>query len=60
MRRRKIVQWGLGYVAGARALLQGLQFLVQTFGWPGRIVQLATVALAVGLAIVLVVALVSR
>jgi TolB-like protein/Flp pilus assembly protein TadD len=56
LRRRKIVQWGLAYVAGAWALLQGLQFLVQTFGWPGRIVQLATVALGVGLAIVLVVA----
>lgn len=56
LRRRKIVQWSLGYVAGAWALLQGLQFLTQTFGWPARLVQLATVGLGFGLAIAWVLA----
>ena len=33
LRRRKVVQWGFAYVAGAWALLQGIDFLVDAFHW---------------------------
>jgi TolB-like protein/Tfp pilus assembly protein PilF len=56
LRRRKVVQWGIAYAAGAWGLLQGLQFLVDAFEWPSRVLQLGTVAAALGLPIVLVLA----
>jgi TolB-like protein/Flp pilus assembly protein TadD len=56
LRRRKVVQWGIAYAAGAWGLLQGLQFLAGTFGWTSRLLQLGTVAALVGLPIVLVLA----
>ena len=36
LRSRKVVQWGLGYVAVAWGLLQGTEFAVTTFHWPER------------------------
>ncbi|MDH4167848.1 MAG: hypothetical protein OEV90_15740, partial [Gammaproteobacteria bacterium] len=56
LRRRKVVQWGIVYVAGAWGLLQGLAYVTDTFHWPEQIQQLATLALLIGLPIVLVLA----
>jgi TolB-like protein/Tfp pilus assembly protein PilF len=54
--RRKVVQWGIAYAAGAWGLLQGVQFLAEAFEWPTRVLKLSTFALLVGLPIVLVLA----
>ena len=56
LRRRKVAQWGIAYAAGAWGLLQGLEYVTDTFGWPPQFQQLATLALLVGLPIVLVIA----
>jgi TolB-like protein/tetratricopeptide (TPR) repeat protein len=56
LRRRKVVQWGLVYVAGAWGFLQGLEYLSSTYDWPRQIQQLATLALLIGLPLVLVLA----
>ncbi len=56
LRRRKVAQWGVLYVAGAWSFLQGFEFLSDTYGWPLQLQQLATLALLIGLPIVLVVA----
>ena len=34
LRRRKVVQWGVAYGAGAWALLQVIGFLADAFHWP--------------------------
>ena len=54
LRRRKVVQWGIAYAAVAWGLLQGLEYLSDTFGWPRQIQQFGTLALLIGLPIVLV------
>jgi len=56
LRRRKVAQWGILYVAGAWGFLQGFEFLSDTYGWPVQLQRLATLALLIGLPIVLVVA----
>jgi TolB-like protein len=56
LRRRKVAQWGILYVAGAWGFLQGFEFLSDTYGWPRQLQQLATLALLIGLPIVLVLA----
>jgi TolB-like protein/lipoprotein NlpI len=56
LRRRKVVQWGIAYVAGAWALLQGIDFLVDAFHWPDATTQITTVTLAIGLPVALVLA----
>ncbi len=56
LRRRKVAQWGILYVAGAWSFLQGFEFLSDTYGWPLQFQQLATLALLIGLPIVLVLA----
>jgi adenylate cyclase len=56
LRRRKVVQWGVVYAAGAWGLLQGLAYVSATFAWPLQLQQLATLALLTGLPIVLVTA----
>jgi TolB-like protein/tetratricopeptide (TPR) repeat protein len=56
LRRRKVVQWGIVYAAGAWGLLQGLAYVTSTFDWPRQIQQLATIALLIGLPIVVVTA----
>ena len=56
LRRRKVVQWGLVYVVGAWGLLQGIGFVVDAFHWPDATKQVATLALFLGLPIVLVLA----
>ena len=54
--RRKVVQWGLVYVAGAWGFLQGLEYVTRTFHWPEHVQQVATLTLLIGLPIVLVLA----
>ena len=56
LRRRKVVQWGVAYAAGAWGLLQGLAYFSDTFDWPRQIQQFGTLALLMGLPIALVVA----
>jgi TolB-like protein len=56
LRRRKVAQWGLLYVAGAWSFLQAFEFLSDTYGWPLQLQRLATLALLIGLPVVLVVA----
>ena len=56
LHRRKVVQWGLAYAAGAWGLLQGLQFLAETYEWSSRVLKLSTLAFLIGLPIVLVLA----
>jgi TolB-like protein/Tfp pilus assembly protein PilF len=56
LRRRKVVQWGIVYSAGAWGLLQGLEYVTETFDWPRQIQQFATLGLLIGLPVVLVTA----
>jgi TolB-like protein/rhodanese-related sulfurtransferase len=54
--RRKVVQWGIAYVAGAWGLLQGIGFVADAFAWPSATKQVALLLLLIGLPIVLVIA----
>jgi hypothetical protein len=56
LRRRKVVQWGLVYVAAAWGFLQGLEYVSESFHWPEQLRQIAIIALLVGLPIALVLA----
>ena len=56
LRRRKVVQWGLVYVAAAWGFLQGLEYVTETFHWPEQLRQISLLALLIGLPIVLVLA----
>ena len=56
LRRRKVVQWGIAYVAAAWGLLQGLAYLSTVFQWPAQLQRPATMAFLVGLPIALVLA----
>jgi len=56
LRSRKVVQWGLGYVAACWGLLQATEFAVATFQWPEAVTRIATVAAACGLPIALTIA----
>jgi len=56
LRRRKVVQWGIAYAAGAWGLLQVLQFLADTYDWPVQVLRLVTLAFAIGLPIALTLA----
>jgi TolB-like protein/Tfp pilus assembly protein PilF len=56
LKRRKLVQWALAYVAFAFALLQGVDIVAQRFAWPDRIERILILALATGFVIALVLA----
>ena len=56
LRRGKVVQWGLVYVAAAWGFLQGLEYVSESFNWPQQLRQIAFLALLIGLPIVLVLA----
>ena len=56
LRRRKVVQWGVVYVAAAWGFLQGLEYLSGTYDWPRQLQQLTTLVLLIGLPVVLVLA----
>jgi TolB-like protein/Tfp pilus assembly protein PilF len=56
LRRRKVVQWGLVYVAAGWGFLQGLEYVTESFHWPEQFRQIALLASLIGLPIVLVLA----
>jgi TolB-like protein/cytochrome c-type biogenesis protein CcmH/NrfG len=56
LRRRKVVQWGIVYAAGAWGFLQGLAYVSSTFDWPRQFQQLTTLALLTGLPVTIVLA----
>ena len=56
LRRRKVVQWGIVYAAGAWGFLQGLEYVVESFNWPQQYRQVALLGLLIGLPVVLVLA----
>ena len=56
LRRRKVVQWGLAYGAGAWALLEVFGFAADSFGWPVIAKQLAMLGFATGLPVSLILA----
>ena len=56
LRRRKVVQWGIAYAAGAWLLLQVVGFAADAFHWPDIAKQITMLALAIGLPIALTLA----
>ena len=48
LKQRKLVQWGVAYIAAAFALLQGVDIVAQQFGWPEGVRRGITLALVVG------------
>src|SRR5450432_3465783 len=56
LKQRKLVQWGVAYVAAAFALLQGIDIVAQQFGWPEGVRRGITLALVVGFFVTLVLA----
>jgi hypothetical protein len=48
LRRRYVVQWCLAYAAGVWTLLEVIEYLGETYGWPVTVRQLAVPALALG------------
>lgn len=55
IRERKLVQWSLGYLAGAWILLQALDLLRENFGWTTLIVRIAIVLSVLGLFAVVII-----
>ena len=43
LRQRKLAQWGVAYLAAAWVVLQVLQYLSESFGWPAQVVRFATI-----------------
>lgn len=56
LRKRKLFQWSVAYLAAAWALLQVLDLIGENFGWPSSIVRMATVAGAAGFFVTLILA----
>ena len=56
LKQRKLVQWALAYLAGAFALLQGIDIVAQRFSWPEQAERFLIIALAVGFFVTLVLA----
>jgi TolB-like protein/Tfp pilus assembly protein PilF len=56
LRERKLVQWGLAYVAAAFASLQGIDIVAGKFGWPESIERALIIVLSVGLFVTLLLA----
>ncbi|MFW6084997.1 MAG: hypothetical protein ACODAA_07280 [Gemmatimonadota bacterium] len=56
LKARKIVQWGLAYLAGAFAALELLDILAANFAWPSIVTRGAIILLGFGFFVALVVA----
>ncbi len=54
--RRKVVQWGLAYAAGAWALLEVIGFAADAFQWPDAIKPFSILILAIGLPVAMTLA----
>lgn len=48
LKKRKMVQWSLAYVAAAFALLQGIDIVAQRFEWPESITRALIIACVIG------------
>src|SRR5882762_2883516 len=48
IKRHKVVEWTLAYVAFGYALLRGVQMLREAFDWPFRVSRLTAVGLVLG------------
>ena len=56
LKRRKLVQWALAYLAAAWAVLQALGLTAESYGWPHWVMQVAFAATALGFLIALLLA----
>jgi TolB-like protein/Tfp pilus assembly protein PilF len=56
LRKRKLVQWVLAYIAAAFALIQVTDVVAQQFGWPDGARRGITIALAIGFFVAVVLA----
>jgi hypothetical protein len=56
LRQRKVVQWGVAYVAASFALLQGVDIVAQRFDWPGSVARFLIIASVVGFFVTLLLA----
>jgi len=56
LRQRKLVQWGIAYVAGAWGMLQGLGYVSGLYDWPRQFQQIALLLLVLGFPIALTLA----
>lgn len=56
LRRRKVVQWSLAYVAAGWGLLQGFEYVASAFHWPEQLQRVAILVFVVGLPIAVVIA----
>jgi TolB-like protein/Tfp pilus assembly protein PilF len=56
LKQRKLVQWGVAYVAAGFALLQGIDIVAQQFAWTEGVRRGITLALVVGFFVILVLA----
>jgi TolB-like protein/Tfp pilus assembly protein PilF len=56
LKRRKLVQWALAYLAGAWVALQALGLAAESYDWPHRIMQAAFGVPALGFVVMLVLA----
>ncbi|MDP9111774.1 MAG: FlgO family outer membrane protein, partial [Candidatus Eremiobacteraeota bacterium] len=56
LKQRKLVQWGIAYVAAAFALLQGIDIVAQRFGWPEQTMRFVIIVLSLGLFVTMVLA----
>jgi hypothetical protein len=56
LRQRKVFQWALAYLAVGWVVIQVLQFLSATYGWPPVVLRVAPIVLITGLFVILTVA----
>ena len=56
LKRRKLVQWAVAYVAFAFALIQGVDVVAQQFGWPEGVRRGITLVLVIGFFVMFVLA----
>ncbi|HJR11983.1 MAG TPA: hypothetical protein VJ823_11310 [Rhodanobacteraceae bacterium] len=56
LRRRKLVQWALAYIAAAFALIQVIDVVASRFDWPAQLERIVILGLAVGFVVTLVIA----
>jgi serine/threonine-protein kinase len=56
LKRRKLVQWAIAYVAAAFALLQGIDIVANRFDWPQQAIRFVILMMIVGFFVMLVLA----
>ncbi len=56
LKQRKLVQWGVAYVAAVFALLQGIDIVATKFGWPDPVERFLIIASFVGFFVTLLLA----